>query len=375
MNVLHINCNYMSTALHQTMIEHLDKINAKNQVFAPIYDENRSVIQPNNNVTVAKCFKKRDRYVFYYKQAKIGKALECNINVKEYDCIHAYTLFTDGNAAYTLSRKYNIPYVVAIRDTDVNFFLKKMFWMRKRGVKILKNASAVFFLSEAYRKHVLEKYIPANLQKNIYEKSHIIPNGIDDFWFENLYVDRDNTQRIQNFNNKKMKVSYVGAISKRKNVATTVKALEILESEGWEIEFTVAGAKVSDEEFDVLQSFSGTNYKGKLKKEEVIKCYRESDIFIMPSRTETFGLVYAEAMSQGLPVVYTKGQGFDGHFEAGVVGYAVEPYNICEIVQALKQLVLGYDERSKRCIEGVKRFEWDAICKEYASIYEKICGD
>ncbi len=373
MNVLHINCNYMSTALHQTMIEHLDKINIRNQVFAPIYTENRSVIQPNNNVTVAKCFKKRDRYVFYYKQAKIRKSLERNIDVKDYDCIHAYTLFTDGNAAYTLSKKYNIPYVVAIRDTDVNFFLKKMFWMRKRGVKILKNASAVFFLSDAYRKLVMEKYLPANLRDSIFNKSYIIPNGIDDFWFENLNVDRDNAQRIQSMNHKKLKVSYVGAISKRKNVSTTVKALEILQSEGWDIEFMVAGAKVSDEEFDILQRFSGTNYKGKLKKEDVISCYRESDIFIMPSKTETFGLVYAEAMSQGLPVIYTRGQGFDGHFEEQEVGCSVDYDNKEQIVHAVTHIITDYSEISKNCIEGVSKFNWNEICKRYAQIYKIVC--
>lgn len=53
----------------------------------------------------------------------------------------------------------------------------------------------------------------------------------------------------------------------------------------------------------------------------------------MPSFTESFGLVYAEAMSQGLPVIYSKGQGFDGQFAEGVVGYHVDahdPEELCE---------------------------------------------
>ena len=43
----------------------------------------------------------------------------------------------------------------------------------------------------------------------------------------------------------------------------------------------------------------------------------------MPSRYETFGLVYGEAMSQGLPIIYSKGQGVDGYFKEGTVGYGV----------------------------------------------------
>ena len=39
-------------------------------------------------------------------------------------------------------------------------------------------------------------------------------------------------------------------------------------------------------------------------KNKLLEHYRSCDIFIMPSKTETFGLVYVEAMSQGLPCLY-----------------------------------------------------------------------
>lgn len=372
MNVLHINCNYMSTALHQTMIEHLNKQGINSKIFAPIYDEKRNVIQPNENVIVSKCFKKADRYNFYYKQSKIRKSLEKSISVADYDCIHAYTLFTDGNTAYELSKKYHKPFVVAIRDTDVNDFFPKRIFLRKRGIEILENASAVFFLSEAYRRKVLEKYVPKEIKECIQKKSYIIPNGIDDFWFENLYKERDNSQRICNMANLRLNVAYVGAISKRKNVSTTVKALKILQQKGWNIKLNVAGSKQSDKEFNVMQSFAGTNYLGKLNKEEIINCYRENDIFIMPSKTETFGLVYAEAMSQGLPVIYTKDQGFDGQFEEGVVGHAVCATDEMQIVEAIIKIVSNYQEISNNCYTYVNCFKWDTICEKYLNIYKSI---
>lgn len=372
MNVLHINCNYMSTALHQTMIEHLNMQGVNSKIFAPIYSEGRSVIQPNKNVIVSKCFKKIDRYVFYLKQSKIRKSLEKNIKVENFDCIHAYTLFTDGNTAYELSKKYKIPYVVAIRDTDVNDFFKIRIFLRKRGIEILKNASAIFFLSEAYRKSVLEKYIPRDIKECIQAKSYIIPNGIDDFWFENLYVERNNRQRICNMAKQKLKVAYVGAVSKRKNISTTIKALQLLQKDGWQIEYTVAGAKQNNKEFSSMQKFTGTKYLGKIKKEEVINCYRENDIFVMPSKTETFGLVYAEAMSQGVPVIYTKGQGFDGQFEEGVVGHSVNAFDEIQIADAIQKIACNYQNMSQNCIAGVNRFKWDAICEKYVAVYKSI---
>lgn len=38
----------------------------------------------------------------------------------------------------------------------------------------------------------------------------------------------------------------------------------------------------------------------------------------MPSKAETFGLVYVEAMLQGLPILYTKNEGIDGFYEENI---------------------------------------------------------
>ena len=53
MRILHINCNYIGTTLHQLMIEHLDALGYDNQVFVPTYDKNIAVIKPNDNVYVS----------------------------------------------------------------------------------------------------------------------------------------------------------------------------------------------------------------------------------------------------------------------------------------------------------------------------------
>ena len=71
MRILHVNCNYIGTTLHQLMVENFDRLGYNNSVFVPTYDKNLSVIEPNGNVLVCECFKKWDRLVFDYKQRKI----------------------------------------------------------------------------------------------------------------------------------------------------------------------------------------------------------------------------------------------------------------------------------------------------------------
>ena len=177
MEVLHINCNYLTTALHQTMVNQLTDLGVQSVVFAPTYDTKMAIIRPNENVIVSQCFDKWDRVLYAYKQKKIIAAVEHAVDVSSFDVLHAYTLFTDGNVALTMKRRYGVPYVVAIRDTDVNAFLRYRVHLRARGLEIMRNASAVFFLSPAYKQLVFEKYIPERYRaatKDIFRKRETV---------------------------------------------------------------------------------------------------------------------------------------------------------------------------------------------------------
>lgn len=364
--VLHININYIATTLHQNMTNKLQEMGIDNRVFVPTYDKNIGVISVNDNVVVEECFKKWDRISFFYKQAKIEKALLRCINVSDYDIVHAYTLFSDGNIAYNLKREYKIPYVVAVRGTDVREFFGMRKYLRRRGIKIMEEAENVFFLSPAYKQKVITKYVPKRLREVIEKKSVVIPNGIDDMWFDNQ-PDCKSEENVET-----IKVAYAGQVSQNKNVGTTLEALKLLEGKGYSVSFSVAGAVVDERLFETMQKVKFVTYHGKKTKEELINFYRANDVFVMPSHTETFGLVYAEAMSQGLPVVYTRGQGFDGQFPDGTVGYAVSDKNPDEIAERIIDCMRNRGSMSKRCIELSKRFKWSDICEKYLEIYKDI---
>lgn len=365
MRVLHINVNYISRPLHQLMVEKLDTLGVESKVFVPTYNKDTCVISPNENVTICECFKKWDRVFFDGKQRKIVKAAENNFCIDDYDLIHAYTLFTDGNAARKLSKKYNVPYVVAVRNTDVYGFFKLFPHLRKRGVKILLDAKKVFFLSEGYKKTVFDKYIPQKYHRMIEEKTLIVPNGIDDFWFDNPPVEKNRLSE-------KIKLLYVGRIYPNKNISSTQKAMELLRGKGYDVSLTVVGPVNDEQEYELLKQDPYTEFLPSMSKEELVHIYRKHNIFIMPSFTEAFGLVYAEAMSQGLPVIYSKGQGFDNQFPEGCVGYHVSPNDISDVANGLEILINNFARVSENVISASKKFNWEKIAQVYCDAYNQF---
>ena len=74
-------------------------------------------------------------------------------------------------------------------------------------------------------------------------------------------------------------------------------------------------------------------------------------------------------MTQGLPVIYSKGQGFDRQFEEGTVGFHVESRNAEEIANRIENIMSNNQTISENCVRISDRFNWSEIAREYESLY------
>lgn len=361
-NVLHVCSSYAQNDLYNQLISRLTNFGIENKVFVPVQNEvNKDY---GENIIIKKCFNYIDRFFFLIKQYKIMRKLVERVeNLQNFDLIHAHYLFTDGNVAYRLKKAYNIPYIVAVRNTDVNVFFKYRINLRQRGVKILLEASKIIVLSPSYINNIL-KYVPEKHKENIKNKMVVVPNGINEFWFRNTDTKQLNSSNIN--------IVFAGRIDKNKNLVTALKAIDLLRKCGYSATYHFAG-KIADKKiYDYAIRKDYVTYHGVLPKEKLIDLYRACDIFLMPSYYETFGLVYAEAMSQGLPVIYTKDQGFDNQFKDGIVGYAVNPKDEVEIKDKIIKVINNFSFISNNCAKYVHKFNWDTIAEIYYEIYNKI---
>ncbi|WP_054957485.1 glycosyltransferase family 4 protein [Paenibacillus dakarensis] len=369
MKVLHINSYFNGSAFYKNLYEKQVEKGIDLKVYVPVnYSTNVSSLNLGEYTTISANHGKNDRYIFRMKHSKIYKDLIRNLDVDNYELIHAHSLFSNGFIAKKIYEDYKIPYIVAVRNTDIYTFFKYMVHLRKTGIDILKKAEKVIFLSKGYRNYIMNNYIPDELKEQIESKSIVVPNGIENFWFNNQ------AKRKRDFNNK-IKLIYVGKINKNKNISATIKAIEILKRKGFEVRFTIVGDVEDETIYNEIKDLPFVKYLGSMSKEGLLEIYRDNDIFVMPSIHETFGLVYAESISQGVPVIYTKGQGFDGQFEEGMVGYSVNSSSSEQIAQKIISIIKKYDVISKNCLNLSHKFKWEFIEQEYNNIYSNVINN
>jgi len=375
MKILHLCSAYVLSNLYRELIESLDKLDINQTIYIPIKKKqgyNRRILKNlnNTNFIYSKIFNDIDRLFYNHKINKILDDIKKKIDLNNINVIHAHTLFSMGGIALKLKKEKNIDYIVAVRSTDVNLFFKYIFYLKGIGIQIMKESKKIIFLSPVYRNYVLEKFIPSNLQESIIKKSIVVPNGINPFFLKNKY-------NRPNFDNKKkINLIYVGSFLKRKNVHFSISVANKLKSLGYKIKLLIIGGggrdenkirKLAKKNEDIIEIYNRIE-----EKEKLLNMYRKSDIFIMPSYNETFGLVYLEAMSQGLPIIYTKGEGIDGYFKDGIVGYSVNPKNVDDIVKKIEMIIHNYNKISKNCYNLVDNFSWDKISKIYQDTYTSI---
>jgi glycosyltransferase involved in cell wall biosynthesis len=208
--------------------------------------------------------------------------------------------------------------------------------------------------------------VPETYKRSVLKKSMVIPNGIDEFWFDNLAQERDLKKPLD------IRLVQTGDINRNKNIETTVEAGSILMEKGFNVRLDVVG-KIRDENvFAKIKKYDFVNYLGFRSKQELLEIYRNNDVFVLPSVTETFGLVYPEAMSQGLPVIYSKGQGFDGQFKEGEVGYGVNSFDASEIANRIIDILSDYNSISANVRTKINKFTWDSISDQYIYLYHSI---
>lgn len=173
---------------------------------------------------------------------------------------------------------------------------------------------------------------------------------------------------------------FVGTLIKRKYPAEIVPAL--VKAYGKDI-FNVTYIGKGAEKTNVIKYAKKMNVQenvhilGYIPRDEVVKKLQTNDVFVMISRGEAFGLVYLEAMAQGLITIAARKEGFDGIIEHGTNGFLCEAGNVEELTSLLKEIKNMPKEKlqkiSQNAIKTAENLTDVKAAKMYIENVEKLC--
>ena len=322
----------------------------------------------------------------------LGAPFKIRKDIKDYDIVHIHEhRQTLAILASYFARKNNIPYIVQAHGSVLPFFQKeglKNLFDKVFGFKILHNASCVFALTEVEK----EQYLKMGVDE---DKIEIVPLGINLEEYENLPAYGKFRSKFNIDENDKL-ILFVGRIHEIKGLGLLIDAFNDLinqdseenslegnsednnEDNGHSIKLAIVGPDDGylTELEDKIKEYSleeNVIITGPLYNEEKQEALVDCDLFVMPSKYESFTTSGLEAMACSKPLVLTKNNHIHDWVD-GNVGLACEDNkdSLRESIEKIlfdEELSLIFARNGQKLIK--EKYNWDIINNQILEIYNR----
>lgn len=350
MKVLHICQNYNTKLFHKVFQTISRDPRIEQVVFYPYITKQNHFKSDRFIVYAVKSLPNIFRHFFLLRALVNFINLRKNVDLKSFDIIHCHTLFNDGVVGFLASIFSERKLIISVRHSD--YSIKKIkFWLHP----------IMFILgTKAYKFIFISKWLEKEFNSF---KGVVIGNGIDNEFF------KINPNKAATTTANITRLVYIGRIIKRKKLDVVIRALSYNERRLAVIGEAFPKTKWGIKQIENLKNQKNINYKPKQTPLEIIRTLDNSDIFVMPSINETFGIVYIEAMSRGLPIIYSKGTSVDGMFssEVGIGLKSISPESIDE---AINKIMSNYNYYHKNAIKEAQSYRFNNITKKIIACYD-----
>ena len=256
--------------------------------------------------------------------------LPSDFNIENYDVIisHMPCGILMGSK---LIKKNKIKFICAVHNSDITVLKSfKYIFFRNAMKQAYKNADKI-----AARSPVL-KQKAENIMPEIKNKTFTAFSGIEEKSFP--------ISEIKPFNKNKIKISTAASLLKRKNIDIIIKALK---SVNRNYILTIIGEGKERKHLENLVKkynlSKRIHFTGQISREEVYSNLQDSDIFILLSNNETFGLVYLEALAANNIIIAKKNDGIDGILKDKENAFLINPDEF-ELKECIEKICLLREE-------------------------------
>jgi|GEM_PF-2041178 len=283
------------------------------------------------------------------------------------------------------NKRYKVDYIIfGLPKSGLLIYLSKLFYKKPKmvfhfhGVQYLsdinifykllfKKADIIVPVSEGTKGQLIEM----NVQS---EKIYVIYNALD--YDLKMVTDKKQLKKRLNLKEEKFIIGYVGNIIRRKGVDLLIKAFAKLKRNPKynNMILIIVGGNPNEENGSYIAEIKEIIKKENLEDSILFLGYRNDareimqvfDIFVMPSRMESFGVAIIEAMSYGVPVIVTNGGSITEIVRNNENGIVVECENYDSIAYAIETLYRNEEKRKKISINAINDV------KERFSLYNQI---
>jgi glycosyltransferase involved in cell wall biosynthesis len=273
------------------------------------------------------------------------------------DLIHVHT-YRPAIPAIILGRFYHIPVIVSEHNSA---------WMRHllstHHIFIARiafqNAALVIPVSQALQNAIMTYHIKARF--------HIIPNVVDTSLFRPPHAVKNSEEK---------RILFAGSLVPVKGLHHLLNSVAILPKKcKWKLDIVGEGPERAS--YEALSNELGLSdqvtFHGQLSKSSLAEFMRQSDLFVLPSHTETFSVATAEALATGLPVLATRCGGPEEYIN-DQVGRLVPVGDLQALSKAISDMLNNLDQYKRNNIADYadERFSLTVIGNQLDAIYRQF---
>ena len=273
------------------------------------------------------------------------------------DIIHAQSSLWGGISAAYIAEKYNIPLVITEHSSV------------ERGPYVKK--SYIPFICDSYKKAQKVITVGNGLKNEIESLS-----GRQDIEVIGNLVDLSKFTIKKRIKNEKFIFFSLAFLEVEKGFDTLIKSFA-KKFKDKEAVLYIGGDGSQRSGLEALTVENGVKdqiiFLGALSRDDVSKWMNKCDCFVLPSRYETFGVVYIEALASGRPVIGALNGGAEDIIN-NLNGYLIPIDDIDILAEKMIEVydnIESYDEEEIR-IDCLKRFSPKVIVNKIISVYKEV---
>lgn len=309
-------------------------------------------------------------YSYYEELLKINSKRKVNIVQSPiWDCIGYYALLDSrfNNVISLHTTMMSVWKNINPRPKEIAAYLDLEEDMLQRAPHLLSNSNAIENTINEYYENVCNG------------KTCAVPHGLPDISKGIISQRQDD----------KVEILFLGRLEHRKGIDILLKCIPELCDKYPNIIFRFVGndkinipnkdITYTEEFFSVTDNKKYKNqmiFEGFVSEERMKQAYADCDIFVSPSRYESFGLIFLEAMMFAKPVIGCKAGGMLEVIEDNITGFLAQPEDVASLKDCLEKLITNKALRQKMGKAGRKLYEQkftdNIMAENVLKVYQKL---